>query len=59
MLKNLDLVSRMDNLQAAFLNLRLQNLKKIIKKRRENVKLYIKNLNKKIIFFPIEKKQRV
>ena len=53
--KEFGFVSRMDNLQAAFLNLRLQNLKKIIKKRRENVKLYIKNLNKKNYFFPIEK----
>ncbi len=47
-------VSRMDNLQAAVLNLRLKNLKKIIKKRRSNAKLYIKylkNLKKiKIIY---------
>tara|TARA_Y100000816_G_C26069730_1_gene562545 strand:- start:176 stop:1291 length:1116 start_codon:yes stop_codon:yes gene_type:complete len=39
-------VSRMDNLQAAVLNLRFKNLKKIIKKRRFNAKLYNSYLKK-------------
>jgi len=49
-------VSRMDNLQAAFLNYRVNNLRKIIKKRRENVKMYLKNLNRNYFYFPEEKK---
>ena len=49
-------VSRMDNIQAAILNFRLKNLKKIIQIRRKNVSLYLENLNLKKIFFPIEKK---
>ena len=47
-------VSRMDNIQAAVLNYRLLNLKKIIKKRRENVNLYLKYLDLKKIYFPLE-----
>lgn len=49
-------VSRMDNIQAAILNFRLRNLKKIIQIRRKNVSIYLENLNLKKIFFPIEKK---
>jgi dTDP-4-amino-4,6-dideoxygalactose transaminase len=52
---NFGYVSRMDNLQAAVLNFRLKNLKKVIKKRRENVKLYSKFLSKKYVFIPQEK----
>ncbi len=49
-------VSRMDNLQAAILNLRFKKLKKIIRKRRLNAKLYIKLLkNIKNIKIPNEK----
>ena len=44
-------VSRMDNVQAAILNFRLKNLKKVIKKRRDNVKLYLENLKSDKIFF--------
>ena len=55
--KSFGYVSRMDNLQAAILNYRLKGIKKIIEKRRKNVNLYIKNLNFKKIFFPIEKKE--
>ena len=44
----------MDNLQAAILNFRLSALKQIIKKRRENVKIYLNYLHKKNYFFPIE-----
>ena len=54
-IKNFGYVSRMDNLQAAVLNFRLKNLKKIIEKRRKNFKLYNKYLDKKYIFFPTEK----
>ena len=50
-------VSRMDNIQAVILNYRIKNLKKIIKKRRKNVKLYLSNLNLNKIFFPLEKKE--
>ncbi len=41
-------VSRMDNFQAAVLNIRLKSLNKVIKKRRQNAKLYekyLKNIN--------------
>ena len=55
--KNFGHVSRMDNLQAAILNFRLKNLKKIIKKRRNNAAIYFKNLNKKYVYMPPEKKE--
>ena len=55
-IKSFGYVSRMDNLQAAVLNFRLKNLKNVIKKRRENFKLYKKYLDPKHIFFPEEKK---
>ena len=45
-------VSRMDNLQAAILNFRLNNLKKIISMRQKNVKLYKENLDLKNIYLP-------
>ena len=53
---NFGYVSRMDNLQASILNFRLKSLKKIIKQRRINFKIYLNNLNRKKIFFPLEKK---
>ncbi len=50
-------VSRMDNLQAGILNLRLKKLKKIINLRRQNAKLYCKLLkNLKSINLPNEKR---
>ena len=49
-------VSRMDNIQAAILNFRLKKLKKDIKKRRQNVDIYLKNLNLNKVYFPEEKK---
>ncbi len=50
-------VSRMDNVQAAVLNIRLKKLKKIINKRRANAKLYFSLLkNIKNITLPYEKK---
>jgi dTDP-4-amino-4,6-dideoxygalactose transaminase len=52
--KHFGYVSRMDNLQAKILNFRLKNLNKIIFKRRENVKVYLENLNLNKIFVPIE-----
>ena len=48
--------SRLDNIQAGILNFRLKTLKKIIKKRRENAKYYYKNLDKRFIFCPPEKR---
>ena len=52
--KKFGYVSRMDNLQAAILNFRLIGLKNLIKKRRDNVKKYLKYLNQKNYFFPTE-----
>ena len=43
-------VSRMDNIQAAILNFRLKNLTQIIKQRRNNVNLYLDNLDRKKFF---------
>ena len=52
--KNFGYVSRMDNLQAAILNFRLKNLKKIVSVRRNNAKLYLRYLNLDKIYFPKE-----
>lgn len=54
--KNFGYVSRMDNLQASILNYRLKNLKKVIDLRRRNVQLYLKYLDKKNFYFPVESK---
>ena len=54
--KNFGYVSRMDHLQAAVLNFRLNNLKKVINLRRKNADIYLENLNLEKIYFPIEKK---
>ena len=48
-------VSRMDNLQAGILNYRLNKLDKIISLRRKNAKFYMKKIQNKNIFYPIEK----
>ncbi len=53
--RNFGYVSRMDNLQATILNFRLEYLKEIIKKRRDNVRIYLENLNDKNVFVPLEK----
>ncbi len=55
-IKSFGYVSRMDNIQAAILNFRLKSLKRVIKKRRKNVEMYIKFLNDKNYFFSKEKK---
>ena len=52
---NFGYVSRMDTLQAAVLNYRLDNLKNVISKRRNNAKLYYKYLNERNVFIPAEK----
>ncbi len=52
--KNFGYVSRMDNLQAAVLNYRLNDLNNLISKRRKNAKLYFKYLNKKKMLLPTE-----
>ena len=52
--KNFGYVSRMDNVQAAILNYRLNNLNNLISSRRKNAELYFKYLNKKNIFLPNE-----
>ena len=54
-IKNFGYVSRMDNIQAAILNLKLKKLKSIISKRRKNVKVYEKNLDSKNIQISYEK----
>ena len=53
-IKNFGYVSRLDNLQAAFLNFKLKSLKKIIKLRRSNASTYKKLLNKNFINLPYE-----
>ena len=57
-IKNFGHVSRMDNIQAAILNFRLKNLKKIINLRRRNADLYLNNLNLNKVYFPIETKDQ-
>jgi len=52
---NFGSVSRMDNLQAAILNYRLDKLKATIDKRRSNAKAYVKGINNHNLFFPKEK----
>ena len=49
-------VSRLDNLQAAILLYRLSKIKDVIRKRRNNVDFYMKNLDKNHVFYPKEKK---
>ena len=56
-IKNFGYVSRMDNLQAAFLNYKLKNLSKVISLRRKNAQIYMKELNKKFVFYNEEKKE--
>jgi len=56
-IKNFGYVSRMDNLQAAFLNYRLKNLDKVINKRRKNASIYIKELDRRFVFFNNETKK--
>jgi len=55
-IKNFGYVSRMDNLQAAILNFRFNDLNRIIQTRRKNAKFYVNNLNSKFVFVPNEKK---
>lgn len=56
---NFGYVSRMDNFQAGILNLRLKKLRSVISKRRNNAKLYFKNLkNLKEVSLPIEEKNQ-
>ena len=56
---NFGYVSRMDNFQAGILNLRLNKLKSVIARRRNNAKLYFKNLkNLKHIVLPHEEKNQ-
>jgi len=48
-------VTRMDNLQASILNYRLDRLEEVTKKRRNNAKFYIGNINNRGLFIPEEK----
>jgi dTDP-4-amino-4,6-dideoxygalactose transaminase len=56
-IKNFGYVSRMDNLQAAFLNLKIKKLKNSISIRRRNAKIYEKEINKNLIKINFEKKE--
>ena len=53
-IKNFGYVSRMDNIQAAFLNYKLKNLKKTIDIRRRNATIYANHLNRNNVFFKDE-----
>ena len=53
-INNFGYVSRMDNLHASVLNFRLDNLKKIIVKRRKNFENYQEYLKRNFVFFPDE-----
>ena len=55
--KRFGYVSRMDSLQAGILSFRIENLKKVILKRRRNAELYSSLLNRENIFIPIEDKK--
>jgi len=55
-IRNFGYVSRMDNLQAAVLNYRFKKLNKIIQRRRENAKNYVKYISTKKVFIPAENK---
>jgi dTDP-4-amino-4,6-dideoxygalactose transaminase len=52
---NFGSVSRMDNLQAAILNYRLNKLKTTIDKRRRNANAYVEGINNQNLFLPKEK----
>ena len=54
-INNFGYVSRMDNLQAAILSFRINNLDKIISQRRKNFNLYNKYIKSKKVFIPEEK----
>ena len=51
-------VSRMDTIQAAILSYRINNLDKVIKKRRSNAMIYIKELDKDYVYFPEDEDMR-
>ena len=52
---NFGSVSRMDNLQAAILNYRLDKLTTTINKRRRNAEAYAEGISNQNLFFPREK----
>jgi dTDP-4-amino-4,6-dideoxygalactose transaminase len=54
-IKNFGYISRMDNLQAAFLNYKLKNLDKVISQRRKNALIYMNELDSRFVFFNDEK----
>ena len=57
-IKNFGYVSRMDNIQAAFLNYKLKNLKSIILKEEKMLK-FTKKLDRNSVFFIDERKRRI
>ena len=56
-IKNFGYVSRMDNIQAAFLNLKIKKLNDVVRIRRRNAKIYESELNKEFIKVNFEKKE--
>ena len=54
-INNFGYVSRMDNLQAAILSFRINNLDKIISQRRKNFNLYNKYIKSKKVLFQKKK----
>lgn len=54
--KNFGFISRMDTIQAAILNYRIKDLRKVIYKRRSNAKFYNKYLDKNFYQLPYEQK---
>jgi len=48
-------VTRMDNLQAAILNFRLDKLEQVTQKRRNNAKSYFNGIKNQVLFIPKEK----
>ena len=54
--KNFGFISRMDTIQAAILNYRIKDLRKVIYKRRSNAKFYNKHLDKNFYQLPYEQK---
>ena len=56
---NFGYVSRMDNLQAAILNYRLDKLDRIIEKRRKNAQIYFDGIQAEEIYIPKEQEEKV
>ena len=56
---NFGYVSRMDNLQAAILNYRLNKIEWIIRERRKNAQYYFDGIKSQEIYIPKEQKEKI